>query len=109
MLSRIGFIFQIGGYTEACCDYVTVKASWDGGSADIGQFSPGSWVEVRQNDTLTEAAGNEVTFTFTSDPLIQEGNGILMDDFVVGGMQVDLQNPELLEQGGAHDGHDHEH
>lgn len=105
-----GFAFQIGGYSEACCDYLTVKANWDGGSANIGQFSPGDWVEVRQNDTLTEAAGSEVTFTFTftSDGLIQEGNGILMDDFVVGGMQVDLQNPELLEQG-AGDGHDHEH
>lgn len=105
-----GYAFQLGGYSESCCDFVTVKASWDGGSTTIGQFSPGDWVQIRDVEALTEAAGNEVTFTFTftADGLVQTGNGILMDDFVVGGMQVDLVNPDLLEQG-AHDGHDHEH
>lgn len=105
-----GFSFQVGGYSEACCDYLTVKANWDGGSANIGQFSPGSWVEVRDKAALTDAAGKDVTFTFTftADANVETGNGILMDDFVVGGMQVDLVNAELLEEG-AGDGHDHEH
>lgn len=70
------------------------------------------WVEIGGDASLNEVRGSDVTFVieFFSGCDVPGGVGWYVDEVEVGGIpEDDFRNVDLLEEGGGHGGHDHEH
>lgn len=111
--TNAGFSFYVGGTSEACCDPLTITYSVDGGSGGQAAqiYTTNGWTQIEDLKALSGATGKTVQFqfTFTSDTNTEQGPGFYVDDFAIGGVDIPIENAELLEDSGGHDGHDHSH
>lgn len=96
-----GYTFTVQGSSQPP-DRLTVEAIVDGEPREIANLTGVEGGEERRfhdRTGLADAIGGEVAFrfTFTSDGEGQEGQGWRVGSLVVGGIDLDPRNPEMLD------------
>lgn len=109
-----GYSFYIAGGSESGFDPLEVTYTIGANQTETAATvdTAGDWTKFEDLEAFSNAAGQEVTFqfTFTSDGNTEQGPGFYMDAFVIGGVDIPMENAHLLEDaGGGHDHGDHSH
>lgn len=109
-----GYKFHVAGASEAGFDPLEITYTIGANQTETVASVDGTsgWTEFKDQQAFSEAAGQEVTFqfTFTSDSNTEQGPGFYVDEFVIGGVDIPMENAHLLEgAGGGHDHGDHDH